>query len=334
MALYGGPLPQTQSMSLYGQLRAGVRALDIRCRHVADKYLIHHGPVYQRANFDHVLTCVTSFLGSNPSEVILMRLKEEHVPINNTRTFADTFDEYINLQKYRHYFWRGNDSQVMLGQVRGKIVLLRDFPSKTSIGIPWTSLDCQDEYIVPTLFSIGNKWAKVYQHFEKSKNNRQPVIMANFLSGVSAGAFPFSVARRINRYALEWLIHNQVDRVGLIYMDFPGEGIIQAIIDLNSPMQVKNSFDEKTLLAFSCSSSDEPDNKLSNSKEIILANNLTYRFNPKIFGSNKCKFWTSRLNSSLTLDAGNENLFINEFGFYRQRGGFSGRQLLRQWPSL
>src|SRR6266540_4907287 len=49
MAHYGGPLVQTQSLPLREQLRAGIRSLDIRARHVEDTFLIYHGFIYQNA---------------------------------------------------------------------------------------------------------------------------------------------------------------------------------------------------------------------------------------------------------------------------------------------
>lgn len=336
MALYGGPLAQTQSVSLYGQLRAGIRGLDIRCRHIGDKFLIHHGPIYQQANFDHVMTCLSTFLGSNPSEVILMRLKEEHVPVNNTRTFEDTFNDYINQAKYRQYFWRGNYSLIKLGQIRGKIVLLRDFPAKNSIGIPWSRLDLQDEYIVPTLFSIGSKWLKVRQHLEESKINKSTNLRANFLSGTSAAAYPLSIAKRINRYTLEWLEYNQVDTVGLTYMDFPGEVIIQTIVNLNYPMKVENMFhDESILLTFYCDNLNEHNKKRNSFDAIILPNNCTFRYPNRTFGPNKCEFRTNLFPSTtLVLNTTNEHLIVNHFGFYRQRTGVNNRRLIQKWSSL
>ena len=86
---------KTQNLSLSDQLKAGVRFVDIRCRHLDNGFVIHHGSVYQRTNFDDVLNAVTSFLNANPSESIMMSVKEEHTPSGNTRSFAQTFDSYV-----------------------------------------------------------------------------------------------------------------------------------------------------------------------------------------------------------------------------------------------
>ena len=55
MARYGGGIAETQSLPLRAQLDAGIRVLDIRCRHVNDRFAIHHGIVFQFAYFDEVL---------------------------------------------------------------------------------------------------------------------------------------------------------------------------------------------------------------------------------------------------------------------------------------
>src|SRR5207302_1134087 len=91
MAFYGGDAAQTQTMSLANQLESGVRVLDIRCRHIADVFAIHHGVVFQKVFFGDVLNDVIAFLKKNPSETVLMRVKEEYEPAENTRTFEETF---------------------------------------------------------------------------------------------------------------------------------------------------------------------------------------------------------------------------------------------------
>ena len=52
---------KTQNLTIAEQLSIGVRFLDIRCRHIDDSFAIHHGPVYQKLNFDDVLNAVYAF---------------------------------------------------------------------------------------------------------------------------------------------------------------------------------------------------------------------------------------------------------------------------------
>lgn len=69
---------RTQSLSLEDQLKAGIRYIDIRLKYSENSFDIHHGIVYVGYNFDDVLTTVQRFLRENPSETVLMRLKQEH----------------------------------------------------------------------------------------------------------------------------------------------------------------------------------------------------------------------------------------------------------------
>ncbi|HEU4532474.1 MAG TPA: phosphatidylinositol-specific phospholipase C domain-containing protein, partial [Polyangiaceae bacterium] len=97
MALYE-PVAGTakcQSLSLADQLNAGVRFLDVRCRHFNNAFTIHHGSVYQNANFDDVLGATFAFLNAHPSEAVIMSVKEEHTAAGNTRSFEQTFDAYV-----------------------------------------------------------------------------------------------------------------------------------------------------------------------------------------------------------------------------------------------
>ncbi|MFP2925958.1 phosphatidylinositol-specific phospholipase C domain-containing protein [Pyxidicoccus sp. 3LG] len=237
----GGDLTQTQSLNLRAQLDAGIRALDIRCRHIGDAFTIHHGVVYLNVNFTDVLTTAIQFLNANPRETLVMRVKKEHTEENITRTFAQTFEWYRNQPAFNPYIWRGSYVPT-LGEVRGKIVILDDFAGGT-YGIPWSSLDLQDDWTVSTLFDIDDKWNKVRAHLERTNTGSPSTLYVNFLSGSSAGAFPYvvaggagAVARGVNDYAIDYLVGANVQRAGVMMMDFPGAGLIDAILALNYRM--------------------------------------------------------------------------------------------------
>jgi 1-phosphatidylinositol phosphodiesterase len=100
---------------------------------------MHHGAYYLAANSDDVLGTSVQFLQEHPSETILMRVKQEHEPVDNTRSFAATFEYYRNQAAYTQFIWRGTTLPT-LQQVRGKIVILDDF-SGGWYGINWGSLE-------------------------------------------------------------------------------------------------------------------------------------------------------------------------------------------------
>lgn len=80
LSFFGGDAAQNQSLSLRGQLDAGIRFLDVRARmerrdDTGERFMgIYHGDVYQNAVFGDVLCGVQDFLEANPSEAVMMRL--------------------------------------------------------------------------------------------------------------------------------------------------------------------------------------------------------------------------------------------------------------------
>ncbi|MBI3228861.1 MAG: phosphatidylinositol-specific phospholipase C [Burkholderiales bacterium] len=196
MSFYGGDIVQTQSMSLDNQLMAGIRMLDIRCRRIDNKFAIHHGFVYQHANFDDVLQAVTRFLAAHPSETVMMRVSEEYDVANSNLSFAEIFTNYANDARYSQYFWRGNNSDVTLNNVRGKIVVMRNF-SGIDFGIPYGSMQAQDAYNMTTNWDLYSKWEKVKNHLNTANNAQnlpaaQHGFYINYLSA-SGGSFPYFV---------------------------------------------------------------------------------------------------------------------------------------------
>ncbi|MGP4017168.1 phosphatidylinositol-specific phospholipase C [Saccharopolyspora sp. 5N708] len=262
LSLHGGGLTQTQenhgdsAETLAVQLRAGIRAVDIRVRRYDDMFTLHHGPFYQNANFADVLREAGAFLDAHPGETVLMRLKAEC-----TGEVGSCTDENSQLDTAQILDWyRDNDAGgkylhdpaggavPTLGEVRGKIVLAtlqnahgglyqgRGFGQFT--GENWGEY-VQDAYEVPTLFDIDDKWFKVRDHLDKTAQADPGQLFLNFASGSSPGAFPNAVAcgttgfRGVNDYALEHLANNELPRTGIVLMDFPGAELVNTIIATN-----------------------------------------------------------------------------------------------------
>ncbi len=168
----GGRPVYCQSVQDLGlQLQAGIRALDIRGRHVHNKIAIYHATVYQEAwlgepmdtpdhpngGHQNVLGECVQFLYDNPSEFILMRI--QHIWIDElksflehecTRDFSETVEWYRDfdscyissasgdsLVAYKDFIWTGNsylDGYPTVDETRGKIVLLQDFVTRNRVG--------------------------------------------------------------------------------------------------------------------------------------------------------------------------------------------------------
>lgn len=174
MALYE-PFPGTtkcQNLSLAEQLKAGVRFLDIRCRHTNNAFGIYHGRIAQSASFDDVLNTCASFLKNNPGECIVMSVKQEHTPDGNTRSFEQTFDSYVSKNAG---LWHLGSDIPTLGAVRGKIVLFRRFAAKAlPKGI--------DASVWPDNTTFTNRNLIVEDHYELSDNDTKWRDMTNLLN--------------------------------------------------------------------------------------------------------------------------------------------------------
>lgn len=251
MAFNSSIISLTQESPLPEQLHAGVRALDIRTRHYRDAFPIHHGSEYLHANFTDVVTATTDFLREHPGETVLMRMKQEHTAAENTRSYEQTLDWYINdnpetRDLLQQHLWRPPADYggriPALGQVRGRIVILQDFGSGHTYGPRWNGawMDVQDDYHLPTLFHIPQKWDAARAHFERTDTGSPDVVYVNHLSG-SGGALPTSIAygalgvQGMNERALNYLAAGNVQRTGVVMADFPGPDLVDTVIAHNFP---------------------------------------------------------------------------------------------------
>ncbi|MDA2809718.1 phosphatidylinositol-specific phospholipase C [Nocardiopsis sp. RSe5-2] len=251
----GSVWSRTQDMDLSTQLESGVRALDVRTRHYRDAFPIHHGAEYLDLNFTDVVTDTAAFLREHPTETVFMRLKKEHTEEENTRSYEATLDHYIasdpdTAPLLAEHLWRpsGGERVPDLGEVRGKIVILQDFDASKEYGIRWggSGTDIQDDYRVPTLFDIPEKWEKARDHFERTAAGPPETLYINHLSGSGAPwANPREVAtggpgfRGVNDYARPYLQDSAaggtLPRTGVVMMDFPDQALIDAVVAHNGP---------------------------------------------------------------------------------------------------
>jgi 1-phosphatidylinositol phosphodiesterase len=286
-ARHGGWITENQTLTIPQQLNAGIRYLDLRVRHINDKFALHHGDVYQYQMFGDALNAVVAFLRANPTETVLVRLKdEEHTDHGNTRPFVETLDSYY--PQFGAYFAKDVRLDQPLGSLRGKAVLLRkysewnyDRPARDSYFGPIDYKQGfveQDEFQLDTNWSLYAKWEKVKAHIDVANEvgrGDTPVPFVNFLSG-SGGAFPYFVASghsdprtdapglvtgKVTPFFNDWpdfprgacfigmctiyfegtntltknylRTNESIRYAGIIVADFPGAGLIQAIIDVN-----------------------------------------------------------------------------------------------------
>ncbi|QTB15497.1 phosphatidylinositol-specific phospholipase C domain-containing protein [Lysinibacillus sphaericus] len=260
-----------QTANLTTQLNAGIRYIDIRCRHYHNLFAIHHGAAFQHAWFDTgVLDPIRTFLRNNPGETILMRVQQEYNPTGNTRSFEATFAAYHN--RYQDIFWNPTGStNPTLGETRGKIILLQQF-QPPMFGIRYADLSIQDMWNVTSTPAMYQKWIYIRNHFNNAMNNRNRIHI-NHLSGngglrnpppwkIASGywfrnngseleeVIPFNQSSQFsdwprdhnrliyrggtNLLTTRRIVSGSITHTGIIAADFPGSGLIQNTINLNT----------------------------------------------------------------------------------------------------
>ncbi|WP_188316034.1 phosphatidylinositol-specific phospholipase C [Chitinophaga agrisoli] len=238
-----------QRLTVDEQLNAGIRFLDIRCRHIDNTFSIYHGAIYQKQDLDAVLAACSTFLDKHPSECIIVSIKEEYHPANNTRSFEATFGDYA--QRYAGKWYLGT-TVPPLEQVRGKIVLLRRFEARRPIGIDasgWsrnstftinngdTPLRVQDEFVVP---SNRAKWHTSTALLTEARSQADEAsLYINFTSGYrprpalfhipNIKKVAYAMGNRITRFFSD----NPQGRFGIIVMDFVDEQKAALVITTN-----------------------------------------------------------------------------------------------------
>lgn len=255
---YGASLPMlTQDSDLPTQLLAGVRALDVRARHFRDAFTIHHDLEYLHANFADVVRQACAFLRANPSETLLIRLKNEHTEVENTRSYEDTLSWYAHdnpetADLLRAHLWTPpapyDDQIPTLGQARGKVVILQDFTSTAPYGPRWSgaAMRVQDDYMLSGLGEVPAKWGKVRAHFEAARAGNPQSLFVNHLSATFSdfvpalgGTVPVTVAKGVPGVTgmvdrtRDYLRANGIGRTGVVMTDFPTTALLESIIACN-----------------------------------------------------------------------------------------------------
>jgi 1-phosphatidylinositol phosphodiesterase len=276
---------KTQNLDLVDQLNAGIRFLDIRLSHYRDNLYVHHDVVHMGKSYADVLDICSNFLSEHPSEAILMSVKDEERFDSNLGRFApsEVFGKFrgdranwaVRSNAFEDAFqartWQQVDdeslfynltiplpgaqatnpaftSHTTLGEIRGKIVLLRRFEGGQHIGFDlthWpenrhfrsaTSLiyAVEDRYQDP---GEDNKYKFVIAHIEEARRRAPRDLYITFSSAVNLKARGY--ARFINPRLSDYLAGSPQGRVGIIAMDYfeePRE-LVSNVIRTNFTME-------------------------------------------------------------------------------------------------
>lgn len=147
-AVSGVPTVGCQTMSITEQLNAGIRYLDLRVGLINNALFMFHGPY--PINLPTGGLPLTTVIGdiqqwlsaaTHQREVVIVQIKEDPDPINSTVSLATAVSRVINRNAG---FWNLNTTLPTLGNLRGKIQLMRRYSvnqtaGEQAIGIDVTS---------------------------------------------------------------------------------------------------------------------------------------------------------------------------------------------------
>ena len=238
-----------QNLTIAEQLEAGVRYFDIRLRRVNGALHVYHDEVDQRLTFDEVLNACYSFLEENPSEALIMCIKEEYDASGTNDAFDAMVKKHIDDASDKWY--TGADIP-RLRAARGKIVLMRRYATSGAFGFNassgWinnsasftistgtTSLKVQDYY---NNSDANAKWTAIETFFATMKptnntyylNNTSGYITRSILGQQAPNLN--AVAESVNPKLITYLKTNP-DIVGIVATDLITPEIAELIYGLN-----------------------------------------------------------------------------------------------------
>ena len=230
-----------QTLSIKQQLKIGVRFLDIRLQMVDNKLNVVHSFVDQMTKFDDVLADMAAFVRDNPSEFLIVSLKEDASAKRSNLDFAYVLEEM--LLSYAEV----SKSQTLpetVGEARGKIHVLARYGG-SSIGLPcyfgWADdasfalgdVYIQDNYYIST---TEEKLADIHNTYLVAQEQTYALVL-NYTSCYFASGFPPIYAglpaHAINRDTQQVVADGTNGPLGVIVCDFVTTDLANAIIGRN-----------------------------------------------------------------------------------------------------
>ncbi len=239
-----------QNKSISEQLEIGVRVFDIR---VDKMTLCHSFCKCRKSVFGKTLTLkdvigdMFLFLSENPSETILMFFKKDNGE-DGSLCLDLLYENFIDTNPDKWYL---ENKIPTLGEVRGKIVLIRREDSKfEKSGLDFTGMPYQgdtketrwenfspngvDDVIIQDRYLLlrKKKWSEAVKPLlEKGEENKGSMIF-NFLSSAAIPFIPHFNANYINR---KFSKHNleKGKYYGVLLFDFADEKLTTKIIETN-----------------------------------------------------------------------------------------------------
>jgi 1-phosphatidylinositol phosphodiesterase len=296
---------KTQNLDLTDQLNAGIRFLDIRLAHYQDNLFAHHNAVHMEKSYADILGICSNFLKTYPTEAILMSVKEEgrfdsvlgrFAPSEAFGKFrrdpenwvirSDSFEEAFKARTWQHVddpslFYNFPapapdvdsvaDNRVLtpettLGEIRGKIVLLRRFEATQDVGSDFTNwpknqhfrsvatltYDVEDCYLNP---GEDNKYDCIVAHMDEARRGDRGDLYITFASAVGMTANRYS--KTINEYLNVYLSGLTKERIGIVILDYfeQPRKLVSNVIKMNDRMGDRRPSSKRSAEGFPSTSS-------------------------------------------------------------------------------
>ena len=233
---------QCQSYTIKQQLDMGIRFFDIRLQLREDKLCVVHSFVDQKLTFEEVLNDFKAFLEANPSEFLIVSIKEDANAEHSTVPFEKAAEQMLasNLGSLL------NSSTVLpstIGEARGMIHIVARY-SNASVGVPahsgWADstsfelgeLYVQDYYAIDT---VESKITDIVKAFDVAKENKHELVL-NFTSCYLVNALPPAhapTAAKLINPQLSDLIKEGKAAPCVFVSDFVTPEFIREIVALN-----------------------------------------------------------------------------------------------------
>lgn len=242
-ALYSiaGLFGKCQTLNIPQQLEIGVRFLDLRVRLVDNELKIYHNFVEQKASFEDVLEELSQFLRQNPTEFLIVSLKEEDDPIRSDKPFAKALEDM--LLKYPEVVCTADRLPETVGSARGKMYVLARYEGG-EIGVPcsggWvnnSAFPLNDFYIQDhyKLENAEEKLSDIRAAFEMAASEKYGLVL-NYTSCYYTKGFPPSYAGTPAHSINPWLVGYLGETegpTGVVICDFITSELSEKIIGRN-----------------------------------------------------------------------------------------------------
>ncbi len=220
-----------QILNIPAQLAVGVRGFDVRLRLVNSALDVYHSEEDQKLKFDSILRAFKSFLHDHPSELIVMRIREEAKAIHPDGTFEEAFQKHIAAYKNLFYPAATRTEIPTVGKLRGKILILDNYGKlPDAIDYPNASMRVQDDYDID---DMDKKYQEIVASFESAVSRKKGAIWdVNYTSSCSAKVDQLANAQAVNDKVRTYL-KGKRGPLGLVLFNFPSVDVIESVIQSN-----------------------------------------------------------------------------------------------------